>query len=159
MITNANELAERWARPAKMLVIDDDVPLCEIITRGFAHLDCEVDCVNTGAAALDYLKAQPQPDAVLLDIRLPDMPGESVLVAMRKLNLHTPVIVITGYPSESVTSLIQSYGVIAVLNKPVTHFVRTVARYLTILNIRHTGGPLPPSTAHSESDPPSVYTD
>jgi CheY-like chemotaxis protein len=138
MISNVLELAENLARPAKILVIDDDVDLCAMIAHEFTRMGCDAICVNTGASALAYLEEEAVPDAVLLDIQLPDMLGDDILVALKRLNLHIPVIILTGYPSDAVNALLHTYGVVAVLNKPITDFTSVMARYMRILNIRCT---------------------
>ena len=138
MPTSVQELAEELAKPSRVLIVDDSVPMCQRAARALKKLGCVADCVYDGGSALDYLKAAPKPSMVLLDIVLPDMSGIAIVAWMRELNMTIPVVVITGFPSEQVNELITAYGVVAVVTKPIGDITRTLERYLAILNIKHT---------------------
>ena len=131
------DLAEKLAQPSRILIVDDDKHLCEILTRSFTRIGCEAKCVHTGAETTKLLMQKPQFDALLLDIQLPDMQGNDILALMKRIKLDIPVIVMTGYPSAAVDALLDAYGVIVILTKPMSQFVSVISRYLRILNIRH----------------------
>jgi DNA-binding NtrC family response regulator len=80
----------------KVLIVDDDniirLSLNEILlNNGFLPLD-----VSSGRKALEAFKKE-MPDAVLLDLRMPDMDGIEVLQKLKGINPDVPVIIITGY--------------------------------------------------------------
>ena len=54
----------------------------------------EVDAVNDGQAALDYLATRGQPDVVLLDMRLPSRSGAEILESIRGNPSHRDVKVV-----------------------------------------------------------------
>lgn len=66
---------------ASLLLVEDDTPLLNLLARYLARLDYTVTKAETGAAALAQLAGV---DAVILDLGLPDMPGERVLDAILK---------------------------------------------------------------------------
>jgi DNA-binding NtrC family response regulator len=83
-------------RPAPtLLVIDDEPALLHAFSRIFREPDVRLLTASTAAAGLRLVEEQ-QPDAVLLDLHLPDSSGMEVLSRIQALDARTPVIVITG---------------------------------------------------------------
>ena len=78
----------------KILIVDDDENICEVIKMYVENAGYEVQVANDGKAAetvfLDY-----KPDLVLLDIMLPNIDGIDVLKWIRK-DYETPVIMLTA---------------------------------------------------------------
>ncbi|HEY9228343.1 MAG TPA: ATP-binding protein [Gemmatimonadaceae bacterium] len=68
----------------RLLFVDDEGPLRIAVTTYFRSLGHEVDAVATGREALAQLEAKPY-DALLLDLHLPDMGGEDVLMRLGAL--------------------------------------------------------------------------
>jgi HAMP domain-containing protein/CheY-like chemotaxis protein len=103
--TNASGLDDaltrikEFASPrAKRLLIVEDNPSEQLsIAELLGHKDIKVECVGTGKDALNALQANPY-DCVVLDLRLPDMSGFTVLEAIRDdAELRDiPVVVFTG---------------------------------------------------------------
>ena len=60
--------------PNKILVIDDDNDMCLLLNRFLTRQGFEVATVNTGAAALEWMK-KAEPLLVLCDFRLDDTTG------------------------------------------------------------------------------------
>jgi len=101
-----------------ILVVDDDADLLMsfkdlLETRGYT-----VDTADTGMDALK-MSEKGKYDAVIVDIRLPDIHGTEVLRRMRQNSRNMKKIVITGYPNleNAIESITQ--GVDAYLLKPV----------------------------------------
>jgi DNA-binding response OmpR family regulator len=61
---------------------------------------------------------QRQPDAIVLDIRMPGVDGLSLLKSLREMGVRTPVFVITGYDSPSVAIEALERGATGYLPKP-----------------------------------------
>jgi len=78
------------------LIVDDEATLREAIEKYFRSLGCEVDGVGTGHDALERA-AHLEYDAVLLDLRLPDIRGDEVLARLQEMS-RAPgrVVFITG---------------------------------------------------------------
>ena len=81
--------------PANILSVDDDPDISIALVDLLKHEGYSVESASTGAEALDRVKAQHF-DAVLLDIRLPDLDGWSVLQHLMELDPSLPVILHTA---------------------------------------------------------------
>lgn len=75
----------------KILLIDDDLEISDMLSSYLLSNNFEVDKANTGALALDNL-AQQTYDAVILDIMLPDISGYDLLKKITQI-YSTPVII------------------------------------------------------------------
>ena len=78
----------------RILVVEDDHGLRDLLVRGLRAQDFEVLTASDGATALASL--DPMPDAVILDIGLPDSDGRDVCQAMRSRGLDAPVIFLSA---------------------------------------------------------------
>jgi CheY-like chemotaxis protein len=67
----------------RVLLAEDDRALLELLTEYLELQGLEVTAVETGDAALRALGDKPPPDLVVLDIRMPGIPGDEVLRRMR----------------------------------------------------------------------------
>lgn len=78
-----------------VLIVDDDLTIAELNQAVFVGREWSVRTAYNGTGALASINDQ-RPDLVLLDLMLPDLPGERVLDSIRTLRLPTKVIVVTG---------------------------------------------------------------
>ena len=78
----------------KLLVVDDDPNICDILKTHFEKEGCEVMTAGDGIEGLSLFKTGA-PDLVLLDIMLPKMDGQQVLAEIRKESAK-PVIMVTA---------------------------------------------------------------
>ena len=85
----------------RILVVDDEDPILEVITRGLKG-DYEVDTAQDGVEALDKLQ-QSKYNILLTDIVMPNMDGLTLLKEARELDPFIQVIVMTGYASVEIT--------------------------------------------------------
>jgi len=84
-----------------ILVVDDDEPLREMLTRSFEREGHRITSVPDGHAALDEV-ARGQFDVILLDVALgPGPTGYDVARALRARRNVTPVIMLTALDSEA----------------------------------------------------------
>ncbi len=135
----------------RILLAEDNPNDVELTLEALAqhHLANEVDVVNDGAEALDYLyrrnkyegRSNGDPAVVLLDLKMPKVDGLEVLKTIKSdPQLRTvPVVILTSSREE--TDLVRSYelGVNAFVVKPVdfTKFVesvRQVGMFWAIIN-------------------------
>ena len=82
----------------KILLVDDDQELCELLVRYLQREGIEVDQVHTGSEGLQQGLAQSY-DAMILDIMLPGMSGLEVLTELRKSS-QLPVVMLTAKGDE-----------------------------------------------------------
>lgn len=79
----------------RLLVVEDERPLREDITKKLRLSGYEVDACADGEAALEMLAAE-QYDLVLLDLNLPKVDGMSVLRSLRRHDLETCVLILSA---------------------------------------------------------------
>jgi DNA-binding response OmpR family regulator len=79
----------------RILVVEDDDLVGSAIQRGLLREGFPVDWVRTGEGMVDALRTHEY-DGVLLDLGLPDMQGETLLMGVRARSPGVPVIVITA---------------------------------------------------------------
>jgi len=82
----------------EVLLIDDDLAIREALTRALDEAGFRVHTAATAMDALRWISAN-QPDAVILDLGLPDLDGAAVLRMLRGIT-SVPVIVATARGSE-----------------------------------------------------------
>lgn len=89
----------------KILLVDDDIELCEMLAEYLATEGFEVSAVHDGRAALERA-AQDRWDAVILDVMMPGMSGFDVLRALRPIT-SAPVLMLTarGEDTDTVVGL------------------------------------------------------
>ncbi len=83
---------------SRILVVDDEEHITEMVAMGLTYNGFEVDRVATGRAALDAI-AQRRPDLVVLDVMLPDLDGFEVARRLRQAEgagTRVPVIFLTA---------------------------------------------------------------
>ena len=81
--------------PVDILVVDDEAVLAEMVSMALRYEGWTVRTAGDGAAALAAAR-QERPDAVVLDVMLPDMSGLEVLGALREHHPELPVLLLTA---------------------------------------------------------------
>ena len=79
----------------RILVVDDDQAVRESLKRALVLEGYEVELAEDGNSALHSL-AQSAPDAILLDLQMPDVDGLEVCRRLRSLGDSTPVLMLTA---------------------------------------------------------------
>lgn len=79
----------------KILIVEDDEAILSVVKDILTESNYVVEDASDGVAALSLVKKQP-PDLLVLDLGLPKLTGESVLVEVKKLYPNLPVIVLTA---------------------------------------------------------------
>jgi signal transduction histidine kinase len=85
-----------------VLVVDDDEPMLRLTTLFLEDAGFEVRTALGGRAALEVLAAEPELDAVVLDLAMPDVAGPEVLASIREDRPDLPVVLVSGYGEETV---------------------------------------------------------
>lgn len=79
----------------RMLVVDDEVDIANMLAEYFRMEGYEVVCANSGAEALAAASAGVAPDIMLLDVNMPGMDGFEVCRRVRE-HLSCPIIFLTA---------------------------------------------------------------
>lgn len=120
----------------RLLVIEDNRELAENLSEIFAEAGHEVRCVSSGAEALEA--GADSFDIALVDVRLPDTTGTSLLPKLKEMSPEAEVIVTTG--NADLASAIEAVrgGAFAYLTKPVDlrELVLNVDRALERVQLR-----------------------
>ena len=84
-------------RPSGILIVEDEPELVRALRINLRARQYDVRCASTGREALSVAANHP-PDAIILDLGLPDIDGTEVIVELRRW-YHAPIIVLSGRTS------------------------------------------------------------
>ncbi|MGZ6884337.1 MAG: response regulator transcription factor [Nocardioidaceae bacterium] len=84
--------------PLRVLVVDDEVNIAELISMAVRYEGWEPSVAHTGSKAVAAAK-ENRPDAVVLDVMLPDFDGMEVLRRMRTHHPDVPILFLTARDS------------------------------------------------------------
>jgi len=97
-VQNVLKNDETGVSKPKVLVIDDEENVCELITLYFEKAGYDVVCSGDGNEGIDMVRSQ-KPDIVILDLMLPGMDGLDVCKEIRKFS-NVPLIMLTARVDE-----------------------------------------------------------
>ena len=101
----------------KILVIDDEKPIQSLLKKYFSREGFEIETEDNGFNGIERLKRESF-DAVICDIKLPDLDGVGVLSEIRKINADVEVIMATGLGSFEVALKSIHAGAFDFISKP-----------------------------------------
>jgi signal transduction histidine kinase len=100
----------------KILIVDDNPDLAQFVSK-FLEEHYWTSIVPDGKTAIQKVFSE-SPDLVLLDLKLPDIPGMEVLKKIKEMNEETAVIVMTAYGGEQLAVGLMKAGAVDYLSKP-----------------------------------------
>src|SRR4029077_3043113 len=106
-------------RGKRILVADNDETVRRAAHELLGRYGCEGETAHNGEEALLMTRSFPY-DAVLADIRLPDMTGDDCFAQIRECHSRLPVILMTGFGYDPTHSIVKArqQGLKSVLYKP-----------------------------------------
>ena len=81
----------------KVLVIDDEKDVADIISGMLDSLGYRVTHVDSGQKAINLYKKKKRFDVVILDLNMPKMSGKETFIKLKKIDPNIRVIISTGY--------------------------------------------------------------
>src|SRR5439155_471493 len=103
--------------PAKILVVDDEAAILRLLKEALSQWGYQVTGASSGAEALQALRGDMF-DAVITDIRMPDMNGLELLKEIKRHDESVEVVVMTGYPTIASAVEALKVGAFDYLSKP-----------------------------------------
>ncbi len=101
----------------RVLVVDDEASIRDLLAKTLAIAEYDVDTAGDGTAALERMRAFAY-DLLIADLKMPGMDGLTLIRQAKKLNADLPVIIITGFSTESSAIEAVNLGVAGYLTKP-----------------------------------------
>ncbi|UKJ74592.1 response regulator [Azospirillum brasilense] len=110
----------RFARPLKILLVEDDSLTAMAMARMLEMAHCTVTTVTDGEAGLSAL-ADGSFDAVITDLVMPRLGGEAMIRQLRRDWPDLPIVVLSASPPDDGISGLQDRegGPLVILRKPV----------------------------------------
>ena len=105
------------ASPFRVLVIDDEKGLRDMLSYTLRRLKFEVSVAEDGEKGLAAARAGGF-DVILCDVMMPGMNGIEVLEALRREHLPVEVVMVTGYPTVETSTRAEELGAFGYLHKP-----------------------------------------
>jgi two-component system, cell cycle sensor histidine kinase and response regulator CckA len=110
----------------KILVMDDEEPLREVLGKMLETLGYETEFAKDGAEAVEMyknaLESEKPYDAVIMDLTIPGgMGGKDAIEKLLEIDPEAKAIVSSGYYDDPVLSNFQEYGFKGILPKPFRH--------------------------------------
>ncbi len=112
----AADLLARWGG-RRVLVVDDEADVCELIRLVLERAGLEVVLAHNGKVGLEALR-QEAPDLVMVDLQMPIMDGGEFLQALKAEKHRVPVLVMTGRRRPGVNDRLVETRADAFLAKP-----------------------------------------
>ena len=121
----------------RILVVDDEVEVCNALKEYLSSKEYEVETALNGQTALKKVR-DFHPHIVLLDIIMPKMNGVDVLMRIRNINPKIGVIMVTAVKDEGVAMKSMNLGAYDYVTKPLDlEYLETVlaVKMLEVLNL------------------------
>ncbi len=103
--------------PPYILVVDDEQDIRSSLRRVLEYEGMDFEEASSGSQALERVRAR-EPDAILLDIKMPRMDGLEVLAELRRLKPDLPIVMISGHGTISTAVEATKLGAFDFMEKP-----------------------------------------
>jgi len=121
---------------ARILVVDDDKDMCQLISEILQEESCEVNISYNGEDALSKIKENSY-DLVILDYKLFGISGLGVLEKARQIKPLIKVIMISAFGNDSTKAKARELGAFDFIDKPfdIKRFIQAVQDILIKKNV------------------------
>jgi two-component system cell cycle sensor histidine kinase/response regulator CckA len=105
--------------PLRVLLVDDDDLVREIVTRLLRQLGCQVVSFASGFDAVEHFRANASAvDVIVLDMVMPLLDGKSTFQALRRIAPDVRVVLVSGYSIDGEAQSLIEAGIAVFLQKP-----------------------------------------
>lgn len=101
----------------RVLIVDDEVKICELMERFFRQLGFDVNSTTSPLEALEQVEQQ-RPDLLLLDVRMSPISGLEVLRRVKCIDSTLRVIMVTALDDAAIAQQALALGAIDYVTKP-----------------------------------------
>ena len=112
-VTSGRAAADR----PRILVVDDESSIRDLLAKTLALAEYDVDTAPDGRSALERLRLYPY-DLLIADLKMPGLDGLHVIREAKRMKADLPVVIITGYSTETAAIEAVNLGVSGYLTKP-----------------------------------------
>jgi len=116
-IDAAMPLPEEETGPGRILVIDDELPIAELLMEALQLGGHQVEITGSGHEGIEMIR-QAAFDLVLTDLDMPGMSGWEVARRVQEIRPGTPVMLVTGWSESISDEQMSAAGVRALVHKP-----------------------------------------
>ena len=100
-----------------VLIVDDEPQILRLFAEALARHGYATLTASDAEAAIEYVK-QNRPAVVFLDLKLPETDGVQIFESIRQIDPSIAVVIMTGYPRDSLVEAAMGLGAFACLVKP-----------------------------------------
>ena len=102
----------------KLVIVDDEPGILRALSLILGSLKCEVTALSSPKMVLEHIDNGGVPDAIVSDLRMPEMTGIELLFALRFKGLDTPFILMSGHATQQEIDSARGGKLTAFLSKP-----------------------------------------
>lgn len=120
MGTENDSMSAAAAAPQTILVVEDEFLVRLFAVDALEDVGFRVLQAETAAEALKALRAAPDLRAAVIDMGLPDRPGEQLATEVRALRADLPIVIASGRSGRELRERFTQQPRVAILVKPYT---------------------------------------
>lgn len=101
----------------RILIVDDEKDIIDILTRFFASDELEVHGFEKAHDAIAFIETH-ECDVIITDIMMPGIKGYHLCSEVRKIEPTIQFVIMTGYPTRELFSSLLAMGISDIFTKP-----------------------------------------
>lgn len=103
----------------RILIVDDDTVSRIFLRELLASSGAEVSFVRNGFELIKYIELNPEPDVILIDVKLPDTDGIELAAQILQTRPNIRIIAETAYKIDGLDEKCQKLGLKGCIYKPI----------------------------------------
>ena len=104
----------------RIVLVDDEPGVLRALSLLLMGLKCRVVALPSPREVITYLETNTPPDAIISDLRMPELTGIDLLFHLRNSGVTTPFILMSGHASAEEVATASQANLTAFLSKPFT---------------------------------------